>query len=155
MLSVVGHRSADQRTKAAAYHVLVLFPADSVTSAATLSTSGDLAFAVSDEVEVWSGGEVTAVRSVASSYDPVRRRVSIGGRRFALSRGNLFLVRYDRQGRQTVTQLPHVVFDPDPFEVSRIYQSLVPGDPVIRDLFHYPPPTQRRAESAGKASARA
>ena len=96
-------------------------------------------------MEVWSGVRKTAVRSFTSDYDAVRQRVSIGGRRFRLSRGNLFLVRYDRQGGQRLTQLPHVVFNTNPIEVTRVYQSLVPGDPVVRDLFRYPPPARPAA----------
>ncbi|HEX6750359.1 MAG TPA: hypothetical protein VF092_23905 [Longimicrobium sp.] len=142
MLSVIGHH-ADRPSdppNAAAYHVLVIFPADSVRNVERVSTVGDVAYALTNEWELFSGGRKTVQRTFASDYDPLRKRVHIGGRRFALSRGNMFVVRYDEQGRQTVTQLRRTLFNAHPLDVSRAYQALVPGDPVIQDLLRYSSP---------------
>jgi len=139
MLSVIGHLPGGPgEPTTAAYHVLVIFPADSVHNIERASTAGDVTHALTDEWELWSGGQVSGQRAFASDYDALRKRVRIGGRRFGLAKGNLFVVHYDEHGRQTVTQLPRSVPSTNQYDVSRVYQALVPGDPVIQDLLRYP-----------------
>jgi len=147
LVSVTGHRAdgPEEHPRAAAYHVLLIFPADSIRDAGVVSTTDNVTFALTNRWELWSGGRKTAQRAFGSDYDSVRRRVRIGGRRFALAKGNMFVVRYDEQGRQTVTQLHRTLFDADPINVSRAYKALFPGDAVIQDLLRYPyPPCPRR-----------
>ena len=140
LVSVFGHRLQPPDEPSAsfgAYHVLVTFAADSVTSVSTSAGGSDLHHALSDAWKLWDGAETgqEPVVSITAGYDPVRQRVEIGGRRFSLARGNLFVVRYDAAGNASVRQLPRTVYETDPLSVTHAFQALLPADPVVRDLF--------------------
>src|ERR1700741_240191 len=82
-----------------AYHVLVLFSADSLTARNDWNiTLGSVGQGVSQAWNVWSGepGHERAVRrELSTRYDGFLRGGEMGGRRYALRDGNLFVVRYD------------------------------------------------------------
>ena len=96
---------------------------------------------------------MVASRALASEYDPVRGRARIAGRAFALSRGNLFVARYDPRGRLSIVQLPRTRISKDPFTLLRTFQALLPGDRIVQELNHFPPhPCPRApAKAAGAA----
>ncbi|HSU14599.1 hypothetical protein [Longimicrobium sp.] len=152
IVSVEGYRARNARQgapNAAAYHVMVTFAgADSVSRRWTSSAStGNFSESSGDDWWAWSGPHGSR-RSLVTTYDAVRQRATIAGRRYSLSRGNLFVVRFDERGRASIGQIARTVSDTDPFRVLHIYQALLPSDPIVADVFNYPrPPCPRGTAS--------
>lgn len=147
LVSVFGHLVQPRDEPSAsfgAYHVLVVFPADSLSDVSTSSGGNDVHHVTTAAWKVWSRADRArggAAVSFTSEYEPVPQRVRIGGRRYSLARGNLFVVRYDAAGHASVRQLPRTLYETDPLNVAQAFQALLPADPVIRDLFRHPQPT--------------
>jgi hypothetical protein len=138
LLSVTGHRSGgDTHGTVALYHVLVTFPGDSATSVTFTAGSSYFRPVASQVWRVWNGGGA-AVVSLDTWYDPLLRRVHVAGTSFPIRRGNLFVARYDRYGRAHVRQLPRNVSQINSLEVTRTFQDLLPGDPLVRGLLGAP-----------------
>jgi len=153
LLNVYGHPGgqADGTGQVAAYHMIVLFTAaDSVTGQGGSSQSSDYALTTVGEWWAWSGSRAVR-RTVLTRYDAPRQRVEIGGRRYPLSAGNLFVARIDERGRLSVRQLARTIRTPDLWLVAQTYHALLPSDPIVDGMFTYPrqpcPKPARRASA--------
>ena len=158
MFSVYGMPAGTSGSETAGlYHVLVIFPADSVAWAGSDHGGDDLITTTHDEWTVWSrgydGGTWATDRSLESRYNPLLNRVTIHGRTFSLERGNLFVARFRRLGQVEVVQLPRRVSERGPKSVIKAYQAALPGDAVVRDVNRYrQAPCPRPAPSAVRTS---
>jgi hypothetical protein len=156
IVSVSGHRAGDPSgvSDVAAYHMIVTFAAaDSVSQRWSSSGGSQFEHTASDDWWAWSGARAVR-RSMVSRYDAVRQRVDILGRRFSLSDGNLFVVRYDEQGRSSIRQLARTLRTTDPMLVARTYQGLLPSDPVVAGMLYAPPkPCPQKAPAPGGGTA--
>ncbi|HET7464037.1 MAG TPA: hypothetical protein VFJ82_22465 [Longimicrobium sp.] len=156
-VSVYGAPSNSLGSRAGVYHVLVIFPADSVTWVVAGSTSGDVIATTHDEWKVWArfgnGEPVATGRSLDSQYNALLSRVTIRGHHYSLARGNLFVARFGDGDRVEVVQIPRHVSDTRSGDVVKTFQAFLPNDPVVRDLYRYPKvPCPRRPASAARTS---
>jgi hypothetical protein len=143
MITVVGHtpRAYDTTREppfVGAYHVLVMFSADSLTTREEdwSVTTGPVRQDINEAWDVWSNGR--AVRhDLSTHYDGFLRIARIGERQYSLKRGNLFVVRYDSQDRMSVQQLSHTYRADDTGEALTTIQRLLPGDAAVQDLTHF------------------
>jgi hypothetical protein len=124
-----------------AYHVLVLFAADSLTEGEGSTTSSNVWEDATRAWNVWSGDRAVR-REFSTHYDGFLRIARIGGRRYSLTRGNLFVVRYDARGRMSVQQLAHTFRGYDGFKAVETIQALLPADAAVRDLTRFDGPAQ-------------
>jgi len=146
-----------------AYHVLILFSADSVSGAALLpgefkTGTDNRTIAEAQAWMVWSGepGHEHAVRRVFTTrYDGYLGNAELAGHRYSLADGNMFVVRYDARGRVSVRQLRHTYRDHDMMKpVVEKFQALLPSDPTVRDLTDYSPkPCPRRQPPPARGTA--
>lgn len=158
LVSVFGAPTRAISQQAGLYHVLVIFPADSVSTVVSGITSGDVVARTHDEWNAWSrfevgGGPQAWRRSLDSDYNALLNRVTIHGRAYSLARGNLFVARFGDGDHVEVVQLPRRVHERAAASVVKVYQASLPGDAVVRGLKRYPKqPCPRRAPSAAPTS---
>ena len=75
--------------------------------------------------------------SLEAEYSALWNRVRIGGRRYSLDNGNLFVVRYSPDGSPRVVQLPSTLSGaPEFHEVEQRFRTLLRDDPQA--LSHFP-----------------
>jgi hypothetical protein len=154
IFTVLGHRLGHDRgsvTPRAIYHVLTLIAADSVSEVSTPGSAGVFHATATASFLAWTGPcgrETSARRDLVTQYDAVRRRVRIAGERFDLSRGNLFIVRYDPAGRQFVTQVPRTISDP--LDTIDAFRGFLSRGRAVPDPLRPAPPTHcSRAVATG------
>jgi hypothetical protein len=157
MMSVHGVPEDAVAPEAGLYHVLVIFPADSVTWV-TSDQGGGVIATTHDEWQTWSrfagdGEPVALHRSLDSRYNALLNRVSIRGRDYPLAHGNLFVARFGNGGRVDVIQLTRTIPATNPYTVIEAFRAALPGDAVLRDLYRYPKaPCPRRAPAAARGN---
>ena len=138
-ISIVGYPAGrqpqmmDSRTMLGAVHALVLVAGDSVTQGRQSVSSSSVGSVATHELNVWSGAHAVR-RTFDLQYDGFSRTASLNGHRFSLKHGNLFVVRFDSNGRPTVQQLAHTLRDGDADKVARAFQALLPNDRAVQDL---------------------
>jgi hypothetical protein len=147
------------------YHVLILFPGDSVSGAelspGEFETGTDNRTSAEAQAwKVWSGqpGHERAVRRVFTTrYNGYTGKAELVGHRYSLANGNMFVVRYDTRGRVSVRQLRHTYRNHDMMKpVVDVFQALLPSDPAVRNLLDYsakPCPRRQAAPARGTAEA--
>lgn len=151
-LSVGGPRWvswSEQRERAAAYHVLLLFPSASLTDNGGSSGVSDHRHTAVRSWRVETGGRAVDMRFEAQ-YDAVWRTVEIGDRRYSLSNGNVFVVRFGEGPQPSVAQIDTaiaVLGDGDALEGA--VKSKLRGDEAVqrtlRDLRDYGDCASRQA----------
>ena len=157
VISIVGHTPHAGETSISrgvgAYHVLIVFPADSLQALDWSSFSGEVSGGASQAWNVWSG-ERAVRREFATEYNGFLYTAKLGGHRYSLAHGNLFVVHYDARGRMFVRQLRHTFRDENSPDLVRVFQSLLPGDAAVRDLtrFDAPPCPPRKTAPVRGAS---
>jgi hypothetical protein len=140
LVNVYGHPGgqADGTGQVAAYHMIVLFSAaDSVSGHGRVSQIDQFARTTAGEWWAWSGPRAVR-RTLVARYDGLGHRVEIGGRRFPLSAGNLFVARFDERGRLSVRQLARTMRTTDLWLVAQTYHALLPSDPIVANMLRAP-----------------
>lgn len=144
LMSVTGERwvAGGRREPASAYHVLFLDPPPQLRTGwvydATPSSWWDR--------DRWM---YTDRARFESRYNPILRSVEMGGRRYWLARGNVFVVRIDRDGEMRVRQLrAHVHDAPEGASaLERVLPEAARLDPEVRRIlraFGVEPPRAKR-----------
>jgi len=121
----------------AAFHVLVVACADSLTDGKGSNASNGISATWNHVWSAWSGepGRERAVqRALTTRYSGVSRTLRVGSERYSLKAGNLFLVRYDERGRMSVRQLPQTVLDPDSYHAMTTFKTLLPTDAAVQNI---------------------
>jgi hypothetical protein len=139
-LSVEGRRwvTRDRQEDAAAYYALVIPPRGSVRADDSTSTSDGFTHADTlkwfTERDVGGGSRVVTHHSLTVSYNAVKGEVSVGPDAYALSRGNLFVIRLDGEGRTHVTQMEAGFSDVDGFDRAReVVRRAMPDEEAVRE----------------------
>jgi hypothetical protein len=136
----------------AAFHVLVVACADSLTDQGESKNSTALSATWNHRWNAWTGarGHERAVQhALATRYSAVSGTVRLGDQRYSLKEGNLFVVRFDERGRMSVRQLPQTFLDPSSNNAMTMFETLLPGDADVQSLLHWDakPPCLRRPAS--------
>ena len=158
LISVIGHTlrvddSSIYRSRAA-YHVLILFPADSMSDANGGSTTVNSVWEDIDAAwDVWKGDRAVR-REFSTHYDGLLGVAEVAGQRYALKHGNLFVVHYDERGRPSVRQLRRTLREDDPGKAVELIQALLPGDRAVQDLTNFGSPAKPCPRRQAPAPAR-
>ena len=154
LLSVYGTRPGKDHyhERASAYHVLILHPTPEVSLRESWSTSSRYSHAIR---EAWAWGDARSELRFESRYSPLLHSVTIGGRRYWLWRGNLFVVQFGDDGKPRVRQFHAHVREGqyDTRLLENAFMRAARKDPEIqralRDLHNYPAKAKRRCPPRG------
>lgn len=141
-LSVGGPRWvswSEQKEDQAAYHILFLLPSASATENGRSSGNDGYHHTATRSWRLDDGVPAAEVR-FEGRYDAVWRRVEIGGQRYSLSNGNVFIVRLAEGSRPRVAQIDTTLAELEAgMALERAVMSKLPGnDPAqsaLRDLY--------------------
>lgn len=101
---------SEQKEKEAAYHVMVLLPSASATEIGRSTASDGHRHTAARSWRLDDGSSAAEVRFEAD-YDALWQRVEIGGRRYSVSNGNVFVVRLTEGSRPSVSQIDTTLTD--------------------------------------------
>lgn len=130
---------SEQKQNEAAYHVVVLLPSATATENGWSTANDGYRHTAARSWRLDDGAPAAEVRFQAE-YDVMWGRVEIGGRRYSLSKGNVFVVRLAEGRRPIVTQLDTTLTD---LHAERALERAVlaslpaadPARPALRGLF--------------------
>lgn len=138
-VSVEGRRwaTSDRQESAAAYYALVIPPPGRVRSDGSVTRSDGFSHSHTlkwaSETDLGGGAVARTGGSLTISYDAVGGDVTFGPDAYALSKGNLFVVRLDEEWRPRVTQLGESVGRVDGFDAAReAVRRALPQDETAR-----------------------
>jgi hypothetical protein len=141
ILSVKGQRWVDGRLlEAAAYHALVIFPI--VIPKDDYSSSGGDGFTHTD-IQEWlvpigepsANGQTFEKKELAITYDSLWQTITLHSRTYHLTRGNLFVIRFDQNWQPAVNQLNVTVnSDADHDEEVRAFKAALKDDALVQQL---------------------
>ena len=141
ILSVKGQRWVDGRLlEASAYHALVIFPA--IVPEDGFSSSGGDGFTQTDINKWWipTGGSSVNSKSfdlaeLAIAYNSVWQTVTLDSRTYQLTKGNLFVIRFDRNGQKELNQLNIILnTDADLNEEINAFKAALKNDQTVQQL---------------------
>jgi hypothetical protein len=134
-LSVGGPRWvswSEQKPREAAYHVLLLLPSASVTDNGRSTGNDGHRHTAMRSWLVETGGHVVETR-FEGRYDALWRTVGIGGRRYSLSDGNVFVVRFGEGSQPSVVQIDTTIAELYAVDVlPGAVKSRLPRDEVVQ-----------------------
>lgn len=142
LTGIVGKRWEGGREvqNVAALHVLLLFPGDSLVDGAGSAGNDGINGTLHRQWQVgWRTGPgewMFKEESFEAEYSSIWNSVRIGGRRYSLDDGNLFVVRYSPDASARVVQLPSTLSgSPEFHEVEQRFRTLLRDDPQALSLF--------------------
>lgn len=140
ILSAPGERwvTWDRKEDASAYYALVILPSADVENYGYVS-GGD-GFTHTD-IERWiarnyrAGSYQVEERELKIEYDAMWQNISVDSRTYSLSRGNLFVIRYDADLQPAVTQFGVTINRVASHEdIINAFKSVLPGDRLVQQL---------------------
>jgi hypothetical protein len=100
--------SKDESVQARAYHALIILPSDATENGYVSSNDGvtnsDTLKWLSEEALV-GNNQTQQGYELKVAYDSVFQTVTVDSKSYSLAKGNLFIIRLDKEGQTQVTQL--------------------------------------------------
>lgn len=134
LISVGGHQFRPPFSNdVAAYHILLVFPSTRVTESESAFYEGDVSMRTVGRWLVQTEGRTRDVR-LESRYDAAFKTLKIDGRRYRLSKGNVFVVRLGDGRPPRVAQLDTTVAEltTNPRVVECAVRARLPDDAEIQ-----------------------
>src|SRR5947209_9229725 len=140
ILSVTGERwvTWDREEKASAYYALVILPRAAVKNIGFVS--GDDGFTHTNiEKWLWYNDRpyepMTEQKQLQIDYDAMWQTITVDSRAYNLSKGNLFVIRFDEGWKHAVTQLGVTInWDAAHEDIINAFKSVLPEDKLIQGL---------------------
>ena len=143
IVTMTGQRKSTgtaEPSQVSVYHALVFYPGGAVTGSGSGGRSSD--DPVSSEVVIWTlpnamglSSENTSERKLEILYDAIEATVTVDGKTFELSRGNMFIIRIDDNWVPTASQLNEKLDEPaTPQSALDKFKSIFTNDGSIQQL---------------------
>ncbi|MDQ3819025.1 MAG: hypothetical protein M3362_15300 [Acidobacteriota bacterium] len=137
ILSVSGQRwvTWDRQEEATVYYALVLFPSSMVNNNGFVSGGNDFTYTDIERWLVWNDKEGSYQPQLEIDYDAMWQTISVDSKSYKLSKGNLFVIRFDDAWKPTVTQLGITInIDASPEDLINTFKSALREDRLVQQL---------------------